>query len=130
MKLVKREYDGKEVSEMHFSGKLLSISSEVKEFNNEKKTRYRVATIEFVTLDGELARTPCLVYDKNFQKGMVIGETYLAVAIQSESGPFVTCSHLIYSGNKSTNDMFGFTDAKEGAKELHKIAEKADAVVG
>ena len=117
MKQVIQEYNGNEITVVQFEATLLSLSDQVKMYDNENKTEYRVSTIQFVTMDGEIARCAAIIPEKNVQHGMVVGEKYLATATPtSEGGVFVSCSHLIYGGGSATPDMFGLESAAKGIK--------------
>lgn len=102
----------------NFAAKLLSISSQVLELNNDNKTPYRVATIEFTTATGELKRSTALVYEKNFQYGMPVGDTYQATVTitPGQLNPLVTVSHLA-AGERATFDDFGVTAEVESFVE-------------
>lgn len=92
----------------NFPGKLISIGSVVLELKNDKKTKYRVATVEFTDANAKIQRINSLVYESNFAHGLTIGETYLCTAsYDPQQGVLVTTSHLLGSGRADAN-MFGF----------------------
>jgi len=99
--------------EIQFEGKLLSISDQPLALNNEKKTLYRPATIEFVNMQGVVTTVGALCYEKNFSHGMKVGTTYQCRAIftPEQENPLVTISHLISSQRASAAD-FGFDEVQ------------------
>lgn len=98
--------------ETTFEAKLVSISNKVLEFNNDNKTPYRVATIEFETANNELKQVSAIVYESNFSYGMTPGTTYRAKAIftPGQAQPLITVSHLTASA-RATFDDFGFDNS-------------------
>lgn len=81
--------------EASLAGKLISISSEVRE--NKNQTKYRLANIEIVKADGKKAQVTSIVYEKNYSHGMEVGSTYLTTATLTPDGPnpvLFTTSHL------------------------------------
>ncbi len=96
----------------NFPGKLISISSKIQELKNDKKTKYRVATVEFNDANHKTQRITSLVYENNFSHGMVVGETYNCTAsYDPQQGVLVTTSHLTGSGVRADAGMFGFAQS-------------------
>ena len=93
----------------NFPGKLISIGTTILELKNDKKTKYRVATIEFNDANHKAQRVTSLVYESNFAHGMVIGEIYNCTAsYDPKQGVLITTSHLPGSGVRADAGMFGF----------------------
>lgn len=107
-----------------FSAKLLSVSGKVLTMNNEKQTQYRVGTIKFED-DGGIEHTvSTMIIEEFYQKGMLIGENYQAVAAETETGVFITTWPQIMAG-KADSTMFNFSEATSAAKvnEAALVAE-------
>ena len=51
------------------------------------------------------------MYEKNYQHGVTIGETYNATAEKTPKGVFVTVSHLQGGGERATEEMFFSTSS-------------------
>lgn len=100
---------GEQQKRANFNAKLISISDKVLE--NANGTPYRVATVEFTDAKKAIQRVSALVYEKNFNYGMTVGETYLATVIITDgNAPLITVSHLPGSGNRASADMFGLAN--------------------
>lgn len=113
MKKVKNETTGG--WEMQFGATLISMSEKV--LTNVNKKNYKVATIEFVDVHGEIQRTSAIVYEGNYKNEMKVGGLFLATATPSEQGVFIKVSHLDYNGERATDSMFGF-DVEEISAEM------------
>ena len=101
----------KEQLQAQFSGKLLSISD--REFENTNGKNYKVATIEFADINGEIQRASCFIYEGNYKYGMEVGQSYLATATKTDQGPIIQLSHLQSAADRPTADMFGeFSEAE------------------
>lgn len=92
----------------NFPAKLLSISSNILNLKNDNQTEYRVASIEFTGADGEIKKVTAIVYEKNFQYGMTVGDVYQATVTITvgQPNPLITVSHLA-AGERATFDDFG-----------------------
>lgn len=111
MKFNKNAYSGN--MEAVLGGKLISISSEVRE--NTNSTKYRLANIEIVKDNGQKAVVTSLVYEKNYAYGMEIGKTYLTTATITPGGPspvLFTTSHLPANEVVTAEDL-GFVAVTE-----------------
>lgn len=104
--------------EVQFEGKLLSVSSNVLNLNNEKQTPYRVATIQYANADGVVKTASAIIYEANFKYGVTPGLSYLCRAIKTpgQTTPLVTMSHLVATERASFDD-FNF-DAVEEAEQV------------
>lgn len=102
----------------NFPAKLLSISSNTLNLKNDNQTEYRVASIEFTAADGEIKKVTAIVYEKNFQYGMTVGDTYQATVTitAGQANPLITVSHLA-AGERATFDDFGVTAEVESFVE-------------
>lgn len=102
----------------NFPAKLLSISSNTLNLKNDNQTEYRVASIEFTAADGEIKKVTAIVYEKNFQYGMTVGDTYQATVTitAGQANPHITVSHLA-AGERATFDDFGVTAEVESFVE-------------
>lgn len=134
MKHIKKIYNDQEIDVAQFEATLLSLGTEVKEYQNSagEQIKFRNSTIEFATDDGEIVRTPAIVYEKSVEHGMVLGEKYLGTSTLNNDGKgvFTTCSHLIYGGNIATPEMFGFDTSKEAITDSVVAKAKAhDSIV-
>ena len=99
--------------EYQFGAKMISeLSQTTKENSNRKK--FKVCTIEFADRYGEIQKVAAMVYEGHYNKGMKVGETYLATAHKGDNGRvYIQMSSLPYTGNTATTDMFGFDDAAD-----------------
>jgi len=91
--------------EVVFAAKVLSISA--KPLKNVNGTEYRPASIEFKDASGKVQQTSCIVYEKNFQHGISVGNSYLATAAKTEKGVLITLSHLTDAA-RPDETMFSF----------------------
>lgn len=84
-------------NEYQFMGELLSVAKEpIKNVNN---TEYRPCSIKFMAPNGNEVTSRALMYEKNFQHGVEVGEEYLCTATtdaDAEKGKevLITVSHL------------------------------------
>lgn len=112
--------------EVTFEAKLVSISNVVKQMKNDNKTEYRGCTIEFVDEQAEIQKVGAIVYEKSYQHGMEVGQSYLTTASENESGDvFISMSHLTFT-NKVNSDMFNFksvTVISEVSEEAFQAAQ-------
>ena len=110
---VKNEVTG--LLQCNFPAKLIQIGSVLLNTNTDKKTPYRVGTIEFNDAQGKTQRVTTLIWDKNYQHGMQIGNTYLSTATHTPGRTggdvLITTSHLEGSGVRADSSMFGFEKA-------------------
>lgn len=110
-KVVKNEVTGK--NNIITSSKLISLGSA--EMTNTNGTKYRIATVEITTQQGEVKQVTAMVYDGNIKKanetgGFVAGDVYLTtIAPGDERGPIVTLSHL-QAGERLSADDFDFSE--------------------
>lgn len=102
--------------EVVFAGKLLSIAG--KPLANVNGTEYRPASIEFTDASGKKQQTSCIVYEKNFQYGMSVGNSYLATAAKTEKGVLITLSHLT-DAERPSEEMFSFGVAAKTSQPLN-----------
>ena len=111
--------------EYQFGAKMLTeLSQTTRENSNGKK--FKVCTIEFADVNGEIQKVAAMVYEGNYSKGLKVGETYLATARKGDDGKaYIQMSHLVYSGATATTDMFGFDDAVE---ETPTVVRKLSAI--
>ena len=95
--------------EVDFNGVLLSISEQVKENSNGNK--YRLCNIRFTDAQGKEQTILASVYEKNFEKGLKVGEQYLCTAQldKATKRAYVHVSALP-GGNLATGTMFGFVE--------------------
>lgn len=103
------EYNGVESTELVGMAKLIGLpSAQVFELNNEKKTKYRLATIEITTPTGAVSQSATQVFERNLElmaernDEFRIGTSYLTTlrAVKDDSGNpriFATTSHLVAS---------------------------------
>jgi hypothetical protein len=107
MKAVINTTTGQE--EVIFEAKLLSISA--KPLENVNKTLYRPGTVEFKDASGKTQQASCLVYENNYNKGMVVGQSYSARAVVTDNGSvLITVSHLSAAA-RPDETMFSFGTA-------------------
>lgn len=107
--------------EASFGAKLLSISEKTLVNSNGKD--YKVGSIEFKNINGETCRTSAFIYKGNYDYGMEIGETYLTRATAGDKGGvLINVSHLVYGGQRATEDMFGFEEIAADRKVIVETA--------
>ena len=112
--------------EAQFQAKLLSIGTTVLQFNNVNKTEYVVGTIEFPNAEGELVSRQAICYKKVADKGMTIGNTYVATAVitPNQADPLLIVGGFTVAARATTDDFGGVTfvslqeAAGVGAEEL------------
>lgn len=115
----------------NFPAKLISVSSDVRELNNENRTKYRVSTIEFVNKDGVVKQATALIYEANYAYGMTEGNTYLASAtftqeaMATKGAPLLTVSHLAAAERASADD-FGFDFENPVQTPLFNVVSEDD----
>ncbi|MCP4255048.1 MAG: hypothetical protein GY775_16900 [Candidatus Scalindua sp.] len=120
--------------EAYVAMKLLSISPEVLEFNNEKKTKYRLTTVEFDVGEGKESTT-AIMYESNFKYGVEIGSTYAGRVSYNKEAPidiqlYFTVSHLPAAKRLTLSDLgLSVEDIViETEAEFKEIAKEANAV--
>lgn len=104
MRKVKNETTGKE--DMQFSGKLISISDKVLQNSNNKN--YKVVTVEFEDLKGNIQKASGICYEGNYKNGVEVGKEYLCTASEANGNAYIQMSHLPGAADRPTLDMFGF----------------------
>ena len=128
MRQVTKEYNGEKYNVMAFEGEVLSISEKVLE--NKNNTKYRVATVAFADADGVEQSVSAFIMETNmFKDGVqqiVVGDKYYCEARPTDQGPYITVAPFAYTGNRATNDMFGFSATAE-IKE--NVVSNADAAI-
>src|SRR5690606_39079027 len=105
------EVNGVTIKRAAFTGKLVAPLSE-KTLVNANGKNFKVATIEFANVDGEMVRTSAICHEGNYSKGtMKVGEKYQCQVsiIPGYDSPFVSLSHLVAGGERATFDMFGIS---------------------
>ena len=86
------------------SGELVSISETAKP--NKNGTMFRNASVKIEVEDGSSKTFGAIMYDKNFQKGVKVGGSYLTTITQGASGSILlTVSHLTNAGSASASDF-------------------------
>ena len=101
-------------NDIQFTGKLLNVNEEIR--TNSNGTNFMLGTIEFVNAKGETKRATCGIYEKNYNKGMVVGEEYLCTASSDDSGKwYIHVSHLQQVASASAED-FGQAIASSTAR--------------
>ena len=98
---VTNDYTGQE--ELIFNADLVSISDSVLE--NVNGTEYRVASVRFQNPNGETVTRSAIVYEKNYQYGMSVGNSYQCTAINGSQGVLIRMSHLEQAGRATKNDF-------------------------
>lgn len=80
------------------SAKLISVSNDVRE--NSNGTQYRLCTIEFKDGNGKVHRATASMWEKSFQHGVEVGNSYLTTInpeLNAETGKtdlYFSVSHL------------------------------------
>jgi hypothetical protein len=127
MKLNWKENDLTGRMEANFSAKLISVSEST--FKNVNETEYRIAGIELENGN----QVQGLMYEKNFEHGVEIGNSYSCRAIYDKENPenlLITISHLPSAKRASLED-FGLTiedvqPADDFAKVNKKVKEEVE----
>lgn len=102
-------------TQINFTAELLSVSDKV--FTNVNGTEFRAGNISFKDVHGKTQKSSCMIYEKNYAKGMEIGGLYLATASNTDKGVIVTVSNLSASAPKAEANMFGFATVAESVAE-------------
>lgn len=108
-----KDASGVEMNALRFGAKVLQVSDKTKELNNDKKTLYRLATIEFENNRGESKRATALIFENNFKHGIKVNdEEYMCTGVPSEDGKtiYVQLSHLIHGAGSVSLADFGDFD--------------------
>lgn len=109
--------------EATFAAKLKSVSEE--EFENSNGTRYYVVTGEF-----EGQTFSAMMYAKNYEHGVEIGETYACRAVftpdRDSDEVLITMSHLTSGGRLKASDL-GLT--QEMIDSLNGTTKKSEQFV-
>lgn len=114
MKKIENDQNGN--LRMQFAGKLVApLSETVLELNNAKRTKYRIASIEFTNAKGQTVQRSAAIFEGNYSKGpLTVGENYLCtvtMTTNSETGeiiPYIQMSHLVAGVGRATADDFDF----------------------
>lgn len=116
--------DKSKYKEAQFQSKLVDVSDDMRENVNGKP--FVNCTIEFENAQGNTVRKGAIIYKKNLDHGMEVGNTYLTTVriTGDERGPLVTVSHLT-SAARATEDDFGFTEEVEKSAPAVREAEEA-----
>lgn len=97
-------------TETQFQGQLISIGDQVLENSNGKK--YLVGTVKFENSSGEKVQRSAIIYKKNFDFGMEVGNTFLCRAVNGQQGVLIIASHLTSASRASVEDFeFGAVGA-------------------
>lgn len=91
--------------EANFNATLKSVSDTIFEFDNENKTKYRIATVQLETgknISG-------IMYEKNYQHGVELGNSQMCRASYDETREddsiFITVSHLVVGDRATAADL-------------------------
>jgi hypothetical protein len=118
-KVMQKDQHGVEREVIQFQAKLISVG---KLAANTNGTPLRYCDIEFTNAKGEVKRSGGVtIYETNFEKGMEVGETYLATAIPTDQGVFVQLSHLQGGADKATADDFGIGATVASTTKKEKV---------
>ena len=114
------------VHEASFAGILKSVSEQTFELNNEKKTKYRIATVE---LEGKAIQA--MMYEKNYAHGVKMGDSYSCRATYDpkwgNNQPLITVSHLPAAQRATLADLgFSLPDAKSQEKKSELANAKTE----
>lgn len=114
--------------EYQFAGKLLKELSETTLQNSNGKN-YKIATIEFVDVNGVVQKASAMIYEGNYSKGVVVGNEYSCTARKGANNQvYIQMSHLDAAADRATTDMFDAFDeveapAKTTSKAVNLIAD-------
>ena len=109
-----------------------AVVQELKEtvfsLKNEKKTKYRNATINFVDGKGIKQTATAICFEGNYSKGIKEGNSYLCTARQfmdsnGQTRIALQLSHLS-DADYATPDMFGAFEADEVEENATVLAKK------
>lgn len=122
MKKIENDQNGNQ--RMQFSGKLISpLSPTVLELNNEKRTKYRIANVEFTNAKGQVVQRSAAIFEGNYSKGeLTVGENYLCtvtLVVNKQTGevtPYIQMSHLVAGAGRATADDFDFVEVEDAAE--------------
>lgn len=105
---------GNEVNRLYTESKLTSMGTTTLHLNNDKKTPYRLATIQFVNAHGEVKTATAQVWEKNAEK-VVVGQEYLTEVRNVEGRIYLTLSALTNATYADVDD-FDFAAAIAAAE--------------
>lgn len=97
--------------EFEFSGKMIAPLSETTLQNSNGKN-FKLATIEFVDVNGVIQKASAMIYEGNYSKGVEVGKEYLCVARKSDGKIYIQMSHLIAGAGFASEDMFDAFDSE------------------
>lgn len=95
---------------------LLSVSSDVAEFNNEKKTKYHRCTVEVELTPGTTVKRQAIMYAKVYNKGgFKVGDSLLLTAESTpeQAEPLLVISNLHAADRASATDFAAIFDQAE-----------------
>jgi hypothetical protein len=106
--------------EATFYGKVVSLG-EVNQVNKVTGKKYAVGSVEFTNAEGKLTTVGAIAFEKNVEKGIKIGTTYLCNVIITEDRPdepLISISSLT-SAVRATLKDFAFipTEVNAGAEQ-------------
>ena len=113
MNIVKNETTG--VNQFNVNGTLKAMGTKVLELKNEKKTKYRLCTVE-ITVKGQKRLVTAQVWEKSVP-AVAVGETYTCTASIMDGGRILFQLNQIQNGEVLTTADFGVAaePAKAGA---------------
>jgi hypothetical protein len=111
-----------------FPATVQELKETVFSLNNEKKTKYRNATIKFTDANGKEQITTARCFEGNYSKGIEKNGSYLCTARQymdNDGKPRIAIqlSHLS-DANYATTDMFGEFIADEVEENATVLVKK------
>ena len=110
---------------MTFEGKLLSVSDTVtfnKLSDGKQGAGFIACTIEFKNRDNEIRTVRSSIYEKEWDKGMEVGKTYIGYVEKVDDKVYSHLTHYIAADTMNIDD-FDFETEEATKKEKEALAE-------
>lgn len=115
---------------MTFEGKLLSISDTIsfnKLADGSQGAGFIACTIEFKNKDGVLKTVRSSIYEKEWDKGMEVGKSYVGYAELVDGKPYTHLTHYLATETASADD-FDFEGYAARVAEKEAVAKEKAAL--
>jgi hypothetical protein len=124
-KLEENPNTGESMYVSSMQGELISIASVPIANSSANSSLFYPATVQYEDAKGNIKKSGCLVYEKNFNYGMSVGSTYLGKIIITKDKPLplLVLSHLDRASNATMED-FGFDISLLEVTDFDVISKK------
>ena len=123
-----QEYNGVVSEVAFFPAKLVSLNDTIQELENENKTPFRIATIQFANANGELINRTALAFETSIQNAFerndppTVGREYSCqVVLNDDQPPLLKILFGGSIGERATMDDFGLTNTSARTANAEKV---------